>query len=425
MKYKPFFNRFIYLCASCVMFSSLSADTIDEGDDIDARDINALREWINTKRQVTVKELGGALSIAGEVRTEFQSTGETRNGIKQRGVGGAVLGVGGIPIPQNGFDIEVNIMMDYRADRTWGSIKLEFDNDAGVFSGTLNKLKLEKAYWGARMVDADAYTIDAELGRRRMSTIVDSKIEFNSFFDGAWFKYDHGFENLGDLYVHAGAFIINEHKEQFGYVGEIGMLNVGMTGFYTKYSLIDWDTKDFHNNVVKRRFDFIVSQLILGYKFVPNNLKKIVQIYLAGLCNHRARGRKITDHKKVNLGGYAGFSIGEIRKKGDWAFDANYQVLQAQCIPDFDSQGIGLGNSINSGFYTVNVNDFDGLPGGKNTRKTAGGNVNYRGFQLTLDYLLTNQLDMQQSWQQAITLDHAIGPFRRFKQYEIEFIYGF
>src|SRR3990172_7310978 len=216
MNINQLMRRFFCLCAVACSSSVLQASTIDEGDDIDQKDINALREWINTKRQVTVRELGGALSIAGEVRTEFQSTGETRNGIKQRGVGGAVLGVGGIPLPQNGFDIEVNIMMDYRADRTWGSIKLEFDNDAGVFSGTLNKLKLERAYWGARMVDADAYTIDAELGRRRMSTIVDSKIEFNSFFDGAWFKYDHGFENFGDLYVHVGAFIINEHKEQFG-----------------------------------------------------------------------------------------------------------------------------------------------------------------------------------------------------------------
>jgi hypothetical protein len=221
--------------------------------------------------------------------------------------------------------------------------------------------------------------------------------------------------------VHAGVFIINENKNQFGYLGEIGVFNVGGTGFYTKYSLIDWNTKELHNKLQNRRFDFLVSQLILGYKFLPSKLQKIVQIYAAGLWNSNARELKITDHKRANWGTYVGVSIGELKKKGDWAFDINYQVLAAQCVPDFDVQGIGLGNADNSGFYTENIKGRG--PG--QTRRTAGGNVNYRGFQMTLDYLLTNQLNMQQSWQQSITLDDSIGPFRRYKQYEIEFIYGF
>ena len=193
------------------------------------------------------------------------------------------------------------------------------------------------------------------------------------------------------------------------------------TGLYTKYSLIDWDTKNQHNPVQNLRYDFLVSQLIIGYKFLPGRLKKIVQIYAAGLINSNAHRTRITHHRKANWGTYAGFSIGELRKQGDWALDVNYQVLAAQCVPDFDVQGIGLGNSDNSGFYTGNVRGG----GATTTSKTAGGNVNYRGFQMTLDYLLTNQLNLQQSWQQSITLDKSIGPFRRYKQYEIEFIYGF
>jgi hypothetical protein len=185
--------------------------------------------------------------------------------------------------------------------------------------------------------------------------------------------------------------------------------------------LTDWDTKHFNSDVNKERFQFIVSQLLLGYRFYPAHLQKIVILYISGLYNHVAKEHAITGRKKANFGGYAGFSIGELKKKGDWAFDANYQVVAAQAIPDFDVQGIGLGNSANTGFYTLKSNGT----GEPNTRKTAGGNVNYRGFQLTLDYLLTNQLDFQQSWQQSITLDNSIGPFRRYKQYEIEFIYGF
>src|SRR5581483_6701782 len=263
----------------------------------------------------------------------------------------------------------------------------------------------------------DTYSFDVEAGRRRMSTIVDSKIEFNNFFDGLWFRYDQSYDAIGDLYLHAGVFIINENKNHFGYLGELGIYNVGGTGLYTKYSLLDWDTKDLHNRLLNKRFDFLVSQLIFGYKFLPTRLQKIVQIYLAGLWNSNAKKREITNHKRANWGAYLGVSIGELKKKGDWAFDINYQVLAAQCVPDFDVQGIGLGNATNSGFY-ANGNVA-------NTRRTAAGSVNYRGFIMTLDYLLTNQLNMQQSWQQSITLDTSIGPFRRYKQYEIEFIYGF
>jgi hypothetical protein len=420
MKLDPFLRRFFYLCAAGCLTTSLSASTIDHASDIDQKDVNAVREWINAKRQVTVRELGGALSISGEVRTEMQSTAEVRNGVKQRGRGGPRVREGQ-PLPQNTYDIEVNIMLDYRTDASWGSIKLEFDNDAGIISGSLNKIKLERAYWGVRAVEGDTFYFDIEAGRRRMSTIVDSKIEFDGFFDGLWLKYDQSYDAIGDLFLHAGVFIIDENKSQYGYLGEIGIYNIGGTGLYSKYSLIDWDTKNLHNKVANLRYDFVVSQLLIGYRFLPARLQKVVQIYLAGLWNSDAHRTKLTHHKRANWGGYLGVSIGEIKKKGDWAFDINYQVLAAQCVPDFNVQGIGLGNSNDSGFFTTNIKGT----GDPTVRKNAGGNVNYRGFQMTLDYLLTNQLNLQQSWQQSITLDDSIGPFRRFKQYEIEFIYGF
>lgn len=414
-------RRFLILIASGCIASSLWASTIEDSDDLDQKDINALREWINTKRQVTVKEIGGALSLSGEIRTELQSTSETLDGVRQRGHGAPHFGSDGKALPQNGFDVEVNIMLDYRTEQTWGSIKLEFDNDCGIFSGTLNKIKLERAYWGVRTIDSDQWTLDIELGRRRMSSLVDSKIEFNNFFDGAWFKYDQTFETLGDLYAHAGPFIIDENRNQFGYVGEIGLMSIAGTGFYVKYSLTDWDTKHFKEDTLNKRFNFIVSQLLFGYSFYPNYLKKAVLIYTAGLYNHAAKRSSVSWNNRENMAGYLGFSIGELKKKGDWAFDANYQVCQAQAVPDFDVQGIGLGNAGNNGFYTT---DSKGK-GAKTTRHTAGGNVNYRGFQLTLDWLISNQINFQQSWQQSITLNKHIGKFHRYKQYEIEFIYAF
>lgn len=394
---------------------ALVADTIETSEESRNIDIQAMREWLNTKRQVTVKELGGNLSVSGEVRTEMIATGETVNGIKQRGIHGAVPGV-----PTEAYDIECNILLDYRADYAWASVKLEFDNKAGVFGGTLDKLKLEKAYWGVRFASGDTYSMDVEVGRRRFSTVFDSKVEYTAFFDGALLRYDQSTEWFGDLYFHPGVFVIDQRENQYGYVGECGILNLVGTGFYTKYSLIDWDTKEMHNVIERERFDFLISQLIVGYRFIAERIHKQVILYLAGAYNHAARALEITANKRANWGGYLGFSMGEIRKKGDWSLDVNYQVVSAQLIPDFDSAGLGLGNAAGTGLYTAKINGT----GAANTRQTAAGNGNFRGYAITLDYLLTNNLNLEQQWVQSVTLDTDIGPFRRLKQYEIELIYA-
>src|SRR5882672_7990677 len=97
-------RRQLFLLTSCLSLYALSfADTIEVGAELEDRDIQALREWINTKRQVSLKEIGGDLSISGEVRTEFQSAWEKRNGVKQRGSSGF--------LPGQAFDIEFNLML--------------------------------------------------------------------------------------------------------------------------------------------------------------------------------------------------------------------------------------------------------------------------------------------------------------------------
>ncbi len=372
------------------------------------RDNEALRQWINARRQVTVKELGGALSITGDVHTEMQSTSETRNGIRQRGHGGATH------LPQYNYDIEANLILDYRATNSWSVIKFKFDNDAGIVGGTSNKVKLDRAYFGYRFFEKRTTYADVEMGRKRLNLIFDSKIEFDSMFDGVRFKIDHASEKIGDAYGVIGAFLIRESQNRFGYAGELGLQNIANTKFYTKYSLIDWDTK---KNPTDEQLHFIVSQLMIGYKWIPKiHLKKFIDIYSAVLTNSAAQKLAITRHKRANWGGYAGVSIGEIRKQGDWSLDANYQIVAAQAIPDFDVSGIGLGNAAQNGFY-------HSRSGKDNDYKTAEGNVNYRGYNITLQYLLTNNLNLFQSYAQTVTLNDKIGPFRKYYNYEIDFIY--
>ncbi len=382
--------------------------------DVENEDIQSLRDWINSKRMITVKELGGQLSISGDVHAEMQATSLVKDGIAQRG-----RGTGD---PSNRYDVEFNLMVDYRTERSWLAGRIRFDNDAGIFndnfgSGKSDKLKVDRAYWGYRLLDGDRHTMDLEVGRRgAMVGIFDSRLQFVSNFDGVNFKDNYAVDNVGDLYYQLGVFIVNEKKDQAAYVGEAGILNIANTGFYTKYSLIDWDTKDIDK--APGQFDFIISQLTLGYKWIPQVLDRPVTLYMAGLYNHRARPIKITDHRRANYGGYLGFSVGALKLAGDFSFDANYQVLAAQCVPDFDISGIGMGAKSEDSIYFNNSKKVK-------DRHLAEGNGNYRGFELTLQYLISNNLNFWQQWRQSITLDDHIGPHRRYKQYEVDFIYSF
>ncbi|MBS0627504.1 MAG: hypothetical protein JSS09_04765, partial [Verrucomicrobia bacterium] len=321
------FRSFACLAATslCALSPSLYGDTIERSRDNDV-DVQALREWINIKRQVTVKEIGGNLSISGEVHSKFKAIGETVNGVSQRGTG--------TPYASRVFDVSAKLMLDYRADLTWSSIKLEFNDRAGIISGTTDKIKLSRAYFGARAFYGDSYYVDFEVGRKKLNSSFDSQLEFDSLFDGVLAKYDQSFDGVGDFYVHLGTFLINDKRDQFGYVGETGLMNIANTGIYTKISVIDWDTKDMHNILDKRRYDFIVSQMILGYKFYPAKIQKQVTLYMAGLYNFKAKRLEITDYQKANWGSYIGFTIGELKRKGDWSLDANYQWLAAQCVPN-------------------------------------------------------------------------------------------
>ena len=407
-----FYRRLALLSSAVLMTGMVSA-----AEDMNNEDIQALRDWINSKRMITVKELGGQLSISGEVRAEMQANNVVVDGKSQRGRGTGKS--------NHDYDVEFNLGIDYRTENTWAAARIKFDNDAGTVtdhfgSGTNNKIKVDKAYFGYRVIDRDRHTADIEVGRRGMLLVFDSKLQFGSNFDGVNFKDSYAVDKVGDLYYQLGAFIVNETKDQAAYVGEMGILNVANTGFYSKYALIDWDTKK--TPKVPAEFHFIVSQLMLGYKFVPQPWDKVVNFYFAGLYNHRARALEITDNKRANYGGYLGFSIGQIKKAGDWNFEANYQVLAGQCVPSFDVSGIGMSTRKGHSFY---YEEEKGKPKAYTSRHDPEGNVNYRGFKLVLQYMLTNNLNLFQEWSQTITLDDHIGPFRRYKQYEVELIYAF
>jgi hypothetical protein len=378
-------------------------------------DLSQLTDWIASKRMVTIKQLGGNLAISGDVRTEFFTVNERKNCFKQVGPNSQ-----NPHIPDQAFKVKHNFLIDYRTGMTWCTTKVRFEYDKHVITDSGARVKLERAILGSRVFENDHQTLDLEFGRSKIIYSFDSRIQFGSYMDGALFKFDNITENFGESYLHFAAFIVNEMIHQYGYVGEVGALNILNTGLYLKYSLINWDTKRQLNAIDANRFRFTVSQMTAGYKFILPKIQKSMTVYGAYLVNTQAKPLDLFDCKRHNKACYAGFNIGRLAKKGDWSVSGIYEYVEAQSIPEFDLIGIGKGNSSGIGLYST-------LPLGKGnatTAATAVGSTDYQGFGATFSYLISSTLSISQSYRQSSSLNNLSDSFH-FKIYFFEIAYAF
>jgi len=285
--------RFLkYLLPLVVIMGTASAEVgfgADKGQDnsrfdeeLNERDWEALREFVNTKRTIDVKEKGKNLKISGDIRTEYRHLNENLNNRRLRGQGCNTLGKPGarpddiaqfiqsfietpalieeygapLPISRNDFDFEFNLYFDYTGERAWGIAQLSFDNNGGVDSeenqpsvdpegwfgsGRCNDVCLKKAYFGYNLFCSDATRLDVEVGRRKLYHVFDSKVQFLSRFDGILFKYKTDLECVAELYGHLAGFVVDERVNQFAWATEWGLKNIYDSGFDLKYSFIDWE----------------------------------------------------------------------------------------------------------------------------------------------------------------------------------------
>ncbi len=425
-------KRLLSSAVFCLSLLSIGRADVQFTEKQHESETDILRRWLNDKRMVTLRELGGDLSLSGEARVEFQDISQKNDGIQQLGQEGAAKK------PGQSWDVEVNLMLDYRTDFTWSAVKLEFDNDMGVRSGTVNKIRVEKAYLGGRFIAGDTFTWDGEIGRRYFNAVFDSKIEFGSFFDGALFRLSKAFLSIGDFYFNPGAFLVDDKTNHYGFIAELGGLKIANCGLGMKYSIIDWK-KYFPNPQKDDRYNYVVQQFLVLYQFNPGwSGKRLVKFYAAGLTNLIADDLVLPiaypdpipktpppgptkNFGKQNWAWYAGVSVGQIKKQGDFAIDMDYQWVQAQSVPEFDFSGIGRYNAAKAGLYTTNT---DGS-GDYTIVSNATGPCNYQGFEVDLLYAFTNNLTVEENFKWSTTLDKQIGPDIKYKQFEVEFIYAF
>lgn len=430
--------------------------------ELNNRDWEAVVNFTEARRKESAKEKKIKIHISGDVRTEWRHMTEKSNGINIRGNGAVdpftinpATNPCGLPISRNDFDIECNIRFDYKTDKTWAVAHLQFDNSAGVDddgfncvqdpqgyhgSGRCDDICLKRSYFGYNAYKKDATRFDIEVGRRKIYDIFDSRIEFISRFDGILLKYSSEWKNVAEWYWKWGGFVVDERVNHFAWVTEIGFLDIKKHKWDLKYSFIDWNKYGKNRCFVENPlgFRFKISQIILTKHLSRKICSKTVECYAAFLCNHDAFPKSIPAlnafglpipernsageiirnpngkikfkkiKKRANLGWYAGVTIGEVKKEGDWSFNIEYEVVQARAIPDDDVSGIGRGNELGDSFTM-----------------SRRGNTNYIGWKFEGLYAITDHFNLDSIIEFSRAYDKRFGGSHHYSKFELETIYAF
>lgn len=444
------------------------------------RDDQAVRDFVQSKESIDVKKKASNLDISGDVRFEWQriqergvtltedecsyssTEGESSSSIYQKVRdfrGDHRVGADRFPLSVNNFDVEFNLKLKYSYENAWAQAHLQFDNPMGsraglvcrsdepVFnasgdsvvdildrktrralkgSGISSFLNLKRAYLGYTIWADGKHRLDVECGRRKFDDVFVSEVQFSNRFDGILLKYASAIESIDtDVYLNVGSFVIDQRVNHFGFVGEIGLLNIGDTGLDIRYSFIDWQKKGWNrckkNN--PKGTDFANSQISFSYNITPTlcDYELPIEFYGGFLVNHAAKKNFFTHNKKENLAGYAGVLFGRSIKKGDWSFDIEYIYIQAQAVPDADVGSIGRGNIFNEGLYDVVVaNDGSGF-----VYYPRRGNGNFSGVRAEFLYLLTDNLSLDFITEYSRVINKKIGGHHHYTCFEIEAIYAF
>lgn len=365
---------------------------------LNARDDQPVREFVESKENIDIKDKAQNLEISGDVRFEWRSLQEKGEVLffdpddyyaDERVLpktfrnfrGGGHVDPAGIPLSVNDFDVEFNLKVQYTFKDAWMKAHLQFDNPAGsraprncsgvypVYnrngtlvlkelprdtrrtlkgSGDAIFINLRRAFMGYNIYADGKNRLDIEIGRQKLSDIFDSEVEFTNRFDGILLRYASAVEEIFDWYLLGGAFVIDERVNHFGYAGEIGFLDIYETGIDLRYNIIDWKKRGKNRCLIFNPLgtDFLNSQVTLTYNFSRTLCCKEIpfEIYGGFLINHAAKKSKFTREKKKNLAWFGGIYIGNVDKKGDWSIDIEYVAVQAQAVPDQDVGSIGRGN---------------------------------------------------------------------------------
>jgi hypothetical protein len=278
-------------------------------------------------------------------------------------------------------------------------------------SGRLNEIVLRKGFAGYNLYEQGSSRFDLEIGRRRFYDVFDSRIQFGSWFDGILARYSDSIEGWSDISAKVGAFVVDYTVNHYGYVGELGLLNLVDSGVDFKYSLIDWNLNrpnryNKHHAIGTR---FVNSQVLLAYNLPPDLISYKTQIYAAGLINHAAPKTFRTHHTRANKAAYVGGQIGEALRKNDWAAEIYYMWVQAQSVSERDVSSASRDNPRKVSFY--------------NNRW--GGATNFRGYRTEFFYAISDNWTLNAHFDKIRELNYRIGGKHRSTELYLAAIFAF
>ena len=257
------------------------------------------------------------------------------------------------------------------------------------------------------------FPFDAEVGRRRFYDAFDSRIQFNSYFDGVLLRFTSAFEGVADLAVKAAAFVVDYNVNHYGYIGEVSFLDIGDTGLNLKYSLIDWDTIIHRANrfgqVHPLGTRFVNSQVLAIYNLSPELVNIRTSVYAAYLVNSAAKATRLTHYLKANDAYYVGARMGEALHRGDYSLELLYQWVKAQAIPEKDVSLSSRDNPRSVSMYN----------------RRCGGWGNFRGWRLEGFYALTDNWTLNAHFDRIREMDRRIGGSHRSWEFYFRAIFAF
>lgn len=403
--------------------------------------------WLQQRDRI-LNELDGKTddpAITADIRAKWKNQYKRTNGHMTRGVHAVVpetvptaatSTVEGTPMtaPANKYTIEANLYIDYETCRNWIEAKIQFKNDMGIESGTDNKIALQKAWIGYDFFDDNWGDLDGEIGRKPCSEIFDSRIQFDSTFDGALITWRNKWQRTGEFFIHGGPDLIDARTTQFAFLGEMGLEEAFDTGAYGKLSLAWWRHKgaDRYNVKNSPKYRFINPQLLLGYDFCKETFGFPVGVYAAALYNCAAKPTVSSAGKKRAFAWYAAIEFGKLKKCGDFFFDVCYQEVGQQAVPNFDLSGIGRGNSTSWGDAAVIVDPTDPKNFSPNSAvltipaSQVQGNTNYRGVEVRFMYNFTDELTFKATVDVSRQKTRVVGGGgNTYRSGELQLIYGF
>lgn len=311
--------------------------------------------------------------------------------------------------PSNKYNADLLLDFSYVVGRAWVLARTSFRNSAGLFGGTTNSFSLNRAYIGYHFTTYGPFICDGMVGRNSLTKIYNSQLQYDSTCDGASLITSYMFGKIVDLRAIIGVYI--QGSRAF-YIVRGGLFNIANIGLYYDYTYTHWGRirPATANNGLNIKFN--ISQFLVGWEYKPKWLKKELKFFAALLKNTAATITNLSKGSRASMGGYVGMQLGTVKKQKDFSIQGQLQYCALQAVAPWDVSGISNG--------TAPVSMYNAT-----SSRNLNGRTNFKGWEVILNYALTNQITLTGKLQRSVPFNKIIGQPFNYTSFKLESQYVF